>query len=104
MNEISKPNYYAPHGDSGNIVMMPPPPKQAKLEQYITPLLIPLLSSIIGAAASYTAIRKDIVLNQERVTKLESNRVILEKRINDFQTKIAVIEVKISAITNKRTR
>ena len=103
MAEISGPMPMAPHGNSGAYLV------HAKdvgfnFEKFVMPFVIPILSSLIGAAASYTAIRKDIQLNQERVAKLESNRVLTEQKMNDLVTEIAVVKVQMEALTAPKRR
>lgn len=104
MNQnISQPNFPA-HGNSGTYQIVAQDINSFSIEKYIMPFIIPVLSSLIGAAASYTAIRKDIQVNQERVTKLETERAISEERINDLNTKIAVIEVKLNTLKEHKRR
>lgn len=106
--EISRPNFRAPRANpSGEQPIQyyntPENVNRFSIEKYIIPFVVPVLSSLLGAAASYTAIRKDIQLNNERITKIEIARQISEEKINNLKTEIAVLEVKLSALERSKT-
>ena len=103
--EISRPNFAAPRNyNSGEYQVQPADMSKFSIEKYVVPFIVPILSSLIGAAASYTAIRKDIQLNQERVTKLEVSKQVSEEKIHNLNTKIAVIEVMLSTLKESDKR
>lgn len=108
--EVSRPNFRAPrHDPSGeqqpiqyhhtadNI-------NKFSLEKFVVPFVVPLISSLIGAAASYTAIRKDIQMNQARLTTLEVARQAADEKINTLKTEIAVMQAKMEAASNTKRR
>lgn len=105
--EISRPNFAAPRNfQSGEYHVQPESINKFNIEKYVIPFVVPILSSLLGAAASYTAIKKDIELNQARIAKIETFKVISEEKINNLKTEIAVMQVKLMTLaeSDKRRR